>query len=340
MFRFGYPEYLWLMAIIPLLIGLYLLSRWLSVRAGRRFATGRALGRLLRDWSRTRSHLRAVMLFLALIFICMAMANPQWSARKEKVQVKASDVIIALDISNSMLAQDIAPSRLERSKRFASDLVQALSGDRIGLVLFAGYAYIQMPLTTDYGAALTFIRGVHPGLATTQGTDIGAAIEMAVRAYPPEDEYLRALVLITDGEDHEARALDNFVIAREAGILPFVVAAGTEEGAFIPVVLQGHEDYKRDEYGNPVRTRINEPFLQELATRGGGFAYNILDGEYVIQDIRNRIEAFEKRMTEQRSFTDFDSYYQYFLFPGVLLLILAWLTGERRSRERNQIPVG
>lgn len=334
MFRFEHPFFLWSFAIIPILIILYLLSRWLGTRAQRKFATDSAMMRLLGSWSHRKEVVRSVLLFTSLTMLCMALANPQWGVRREKVQAKAADIFIALDISNSMYAEDIAPSRLERSKKFATDLVNALRGERIGLILFAGNAYLQMPLTTDYAAAQIFIKSAHPGLATTQGTAIGEAIDLALRAYTEDDGHNKALILITDGENHEEGAMESMEKARDAGLIPFLVSVGTAEGAFIPVILQGREDYKRDENGNPVRSVVNEAFLKELAQAGNGTLYNIFDPDFVIKDIQTRIDDFDKREMEQRAFKDFESYYQYFLFPGICLLLLSWLIPtQRRIRQ-------
>ncbi len=331
MFRFEHPLFLWSFALLPVLIGLYFFSRWLSLRAQRKFATESAMTRLLGQWSQNREVIRSVLVFISIGLLCMSLANPQWGLRREKVQTKSADIFIALDISNSMYAEDIAPSRLERAKKFASDLVNALRGERIGLILFAGNAYLQMPLTTDYAAAEIFIRSAHPGLATTQGTAISEAIDLAMRAYIEDDGHNKALILLTDGENHEEGAIESMERARDAALIPFIISVGTSEGAFIPIVVQGREDYKRDENGNPVRTIVNEEFLKELAQVGNGTLYNIFDPEFVIRDIQSKIDEFDKREMEQRAFKDFESYYQYFLFGGILLLLISWLIRERKS---------
>ena len=330
MFRFEHPLFLWSFAILPLLIGLFLFSRWMSARAQGKFSTDNAMKRLLGQWSQGKELVRTILLFLGIALLCMALANPQWGVRREKVQAKAADIFIALDISNSMYAQDIAPSRLERAKKFAADLVHALRGERIGLILFAGNAYLQMPLTTDYAAAAIFIKSAHPGLATTQGTAIGEAINLAMRAFPEEDGHNKAMILLTDGENHEEGAIESMERARDAGLIPFLISVGMTEGAFIPVVVQGREDYKRDEQGNPIRTSVNEGFLKELAQAGDGMLYNIFNPEFVIRDIQEKIDAFDKREMEQQAFKDFESYYQYFLFGGILMLLVSWVVGEKK----------
>lgn len=332
MFRFEHPEALWYFVAVPVIIGIYLLSRWLSGRAERTFATEKAWSRLLSNWSRRWAGIRTVLLVAGIALLCMALANPQWGVRRESVQAKSADIFIALDISNSMYARDIAPSRMERAKKFAIDLIQALRGERIGLILFAGNAYLQMPLTTDYAAAELFVKSAHPGLATTQGTAIGEAIDLAMRAFVEEEGHQKALILLTDGENHEEGAVDAMANARNAGMIPFLISVGTTEGAMIPVVIQGREDYKRDETGAPVRSAVNEDFLRELAQTGRGHLYNILDADFVISDIREKVELLEKREMEQRAFRDFESYYQYFLLGAIVLLLASGMISGRRGR--------
>jgi len=267
------------------------------------------------------------------MLLCFSLANPQCGLRRETVMSKAADIFIALDISNSMLARDIAPSRLERAKRFARQLVNAFKGDRIGLIIFAGNAYLQMPLTTDYASAELFIRSAHPRLATSQGTAIGDAIELAMRAYEEDAPHHKALFLITDGENHEEGALEEMRKGREAGLVPFIISVGTIEGDFIPIEIQGREEYKRDENGNLVRTAVNEEFLRELARVGDGQLYSILDGQDVIDDIQLKMQALEKREMQQRAFKDYNSYYQYFLLAAILLFFAERMIGNRRKHE-------
>ncbi len=330
MFRFEHPEFFIAFIAIPLLLAVYFTMRWLQSRSSRSFATQKAWSRLTDQWSRGRVRFRIILLISSFVLLSFALANPQWGLRSETVMSKAADIFIALDISNSMLARDIAPSRLERSKRFAQELVNAFRGDRIGLIIFAGNAYLQMPLTTDYASAELFIRSAHPRLATSQGTSIGDAIKLAMRAYEEDAPHHKALFLITDGENHEEGALEEMRKGREAGLEPFIISVGTTEGDFIPIVVQGREDYKRDENGNPVRTAVNEVFLRQLAQEGGGQLYSILDGQDVIDDIKLKMQGLEKREMQQRAFKDYKSYYQFFLLAAILLLFAERIIGNRR----------
>ena len=335
MFRFENPEFLIAYAVVPVLLGLYYLMRWLRRRSAGKLATSGAWQRLISDWSSQKETLRIVLFLLAVTMLCTALVNPQWGLRRETVQAKAADIFIALDISNSMLAEDIAPSRLDRAKRFAQEFVDAFKGDRIGLILFAGNAYLQMPLTNDYASAELFIRSAHPRLASTQGTAIGDAIDLAMRAFEEDVDHQRALVIITDGENHEEGAIEEMTKGRQAGLVPFVVSVGTTEGAMIPIEVRGQTDYKRDESGVPVRTAVNEDFLRQLARAGSGELYSILDARSVIEDMRVKIDALEKREMEQRAFKEYRSFYQYFLFAGLLFLLIERLVGQKKRKESN-----
>jgi len=331
MFKFEHPAFLWSLAVVVVLAGVYWFSRWWSAKQRRVFATDLAISRLLREWSATKELFGSLITLMGVALLCMALANPQWGLRREKVEAKAADIFIALDISTSMYARDVAPSRLERAKKFTIDLIDALRGERIGLILFAGNAYLQMPLTTDYAAAELFVKSAHPGLASTQGTAIGEAIDLALRAYLEDDGHHKGLIIITDGENHEEGAIESMQKGRAAGLTPFIVTVGTTEGAFIPIVMQGREDYKRDDKGAPVRSAVNAEFLRELANAGAGYVYDIFDPDFVTNDIREKIDLLEKREMEQRAFKDFESYYQYFLLVGIVFMMAGWMIGTRRS---------
>ena len=334
MFRFEHPEYFIAFLVLPVLIGAIVLVRWLGNRYVNQLATREARQRLIADFSRRKALLGRLAALLGVMLLCIALANPQWGIKRETVQAKSADIFIALDISNSMLAEDVAPSRLERARKFARTLIQEFRGERLGLILFAGNAYLQMPLTSDYAAAELFLRSAHPRLATTQGTSIGEAIDLALRAYEEDEDHHKAFVLITDGENHEDGALESMEKGKNRNLIPFVVAVGTEEGGFIPMTIQGREDYKRDEQGNPVRTAINTRFLGELAAAGQGALYRLTDDAEIIEDMRSRIEGLEKREMEQRAFKEYESYYQYFLLAGILLLLFEMLIGNKLQRRQ------
>ena len=194
-----------------------------------------------------------------------------------------------------------------------------------------------MPLTNDYASAELFIESANPGLATTQGTAIGDAIRLAMRAFQEEVPHQKALVLITDGENHEEGALEAMRQGRELGLVPFVISVGTTEGELIPIEVNGRQDYKRDENGTPVRTAVNEDFLRQIAQEGGGALYSILDGEALLDEMRVKMAELEKQEMEQRAFSEYQSYYQYFLMIGLCLFVIQWLMGNARITTKPKV---
>lgn len=309
----------------------FMYLRWRK-RAIRHFGSARLMAKLMPDAARWKSSLKFSLLLLALTTLIVGWANPQWGTKREKTKRMSTDVFIALDISNSMLAEDTPPNRLERAKRLAEDLVEKLKGERIGIILFAGSAYLQMPLTTDYAAAELFFRSANTGLAGTQGTAIGEAVSLARRSFAENDKSHKALVLITDGEDHDGDAEEQVQSAKEEGVILFAIGVGTPEGAFIPFNYGTRQDYKRDESGQPVRSRLNEPMLIDLSEKGGGTYFHIAEGDKVIQTLKDRITNLEKREMEVRGFTAYESYFQYFLAAGLLLLIAEFLISYRKDK--------
>ena len=285
------------------------------------------------EFSDFRQGLKFVFLLLGLFFLIIGWSNPQWGTKKEKVKRRSVDVFIALDISQSMLAQDISPSRLERAKRFTQNLIEGLRGERIGTIIFAGNAYIQTPLTTDYSYASLLTRSANPDQAPTQGTAIADAVDLAERSFEEENKNHKALIIITDGENHDEEAVQRTGEANRNGLLVFTVGVGTTEGSFIPMYIGGRTDYKRDKSGQPVRTSLNETLMQELAQAGQGAYFNLDSGsEAVVQALQTRIDNIEKREFEQRVFNEFESYFQYFIALGLLFILLEFLLPYRRSK--------
>ena len=333
MFRFEHPEHLYALAIIPVLVGLFLVMWYYRKQAIRRFGGATLMRRIMPDFSRYKHGLKFGLLMVALLFLIVGWANPQWGLKKEKVKRKSVDVFIALDISRSMDAQDLSPSRLERAKRFTQDLITELRGERIGTIIFAGNAYLQTPLTTDYGAAELFMKSTNTGMAPSQGTAIADAIDLAERSFDEENKNHKALIIISDGENHDDVALNRARQANSDGLLIFTVGVGTTEGSFIPMTVAGRSDYKRDNTGNPIRSALNEEMLQDIADAGEGNYFNLNSGSSQVADaIRSRIDNIDKRELEQRVFNEYESYFQYFLGLAVLLILLEFMVSYRRNR--------
>ncbi|MCP3929067.1 MAG: VWA domain-containing protein [Bacteroidetes bacterium] len=333
MFRFEYIENLYAFVAIPILV-IFFIAMWHARKKSvLRFGSAGLMSQLMVGASRFKHPLKFTLLILALSFLIIGWANPQWGIKKEKVMRKSIDVFIALDISQSMLAEDVSPSRLERAKQFAQKLVQQLKGERIGTIIFAGNAYLQVPLTTDYSAVQLFLKSANPNMAPTQGTAIGDAIDLAERSFEEENKNYKAIVILTDGENHDDEALSRAETARDNGLLIFTVGIGTSEGSFIPVYAGGRQDYKRDRTGNPVRTRLDENVLRELSEKGDGVYFNLANNsDQVVEALQERIDRLEKREFEQRIFNEFESYFQYFIGVALFLIFIEFFISYRRSR--------
>lgn len=333
MFRFEHGEFLYALAIIPILILFFVWMRYDRKKALRRFGDEGLMAYLMPKLSGYKHTVKFILLMLAVTLLIIGWANPQWGIKKEKVKRKSVDVFIALDISKSMMAQDISPSRLDRAKRFTQSLIQELKGERIGTIIFAGNAYLQVPLTTDYAAAELFIKSANTNMAPSQGTAIVDAIDLAERSFEEENKNHKALIIITDGENHDDEALERAKQANANGLLIFTVGVGTTEGSFIPTIISGRKDYKRDQSGNPVRSKLNETMLNDLAEAGNGSYFNLLSGsDQVGEALRERIDGIEKREFEQRVFNEYESYFQYFIAFGLFLILIEFIISYRKNK--------
>ena len=333
MFRFEHPVFLYTLLVLPILAGLFFWARRRRDRQLARMGNPQLIQRLSPGISPVKPYVKLALLLLSLAFLIVGWANPQWGAKLEKVKRKSSDVFIALDISSSMLCNDISPNRLERAKRFTQQLVENLKGERIGLILFAGSSYLQMPLTTDYAAAMLFIRSATPESAPTQGTNLAEAIELADRSFEETNKNHKVLVVVSDGEAHDGEAAAAAENAYKNGLLIFTVGLGTDEGGFIPAIIGGRSDFKRDQNGEPVKTRIEEAALQAVPQSGKGAYFRLgNDAKDILTALKSDIDKVEKRELEERRFSEYESYFQYFLAIGLLLLLAEWTLSSRRGK--------
>ncbi len=325
MFRFEDISYIyWLPLILVLVVFVYLIYMWRAKKKAL-FGDKDLLKRLMPDSNNLRFWIKNVLVLLGFMFLIIAAANPQWGTKKESVKTQSADIFIAFDISQSMMAQDISPSRIERAKRFVEKLIQNLKGDRVGLIFFAGDAYLQMPLTNDYAAALVSIKSANPNMAGTQGTAIDEAINMAMKAYEEDVKHQRALIIISDGEDHDQDAIDKAKSGAENGLVIYTVGVGTEKGGYVPYVNRGRSEFKKDETGAPVTSKLNIPNLQEIARVGGGEIYLVNQGEDAIINLRSKMDRLQKREIEQKSFSEHNSYFQWFILIGLLAFLIDWI---------------
>ena len=332
MFKFEYPDHFYLLWALP--VGALLLAGYWSWRrrSVERLGEEALVKRLLPDMSPARFWLKNALFGIGLVLLTVSWANPQRGAKQQQATQESADVFIALDISQSMLARDIAPSRLEYAQVFAKKLVQTLEGERIGLIFFAGDAFLQMPLSTDYNFLMQSLQNAEPDLITEQGTAIPSAIDLAMQSFGDEPGGGRALVIITDGENHDEDAVERAEAAYEDGIVICTVGAGTTDGGPIPLGNSDFSEYKRDEDGEVVRTRLNQQLLFDLARAGGGQTFNIKQSDAALSALKQVVDGLEKREVTLRSYTEFESYFQWFLLPALLLLFIdTWIPFYRKN---------
>ncbi len=337
MFKFEYSYYFWVLALLPLLVGFFVWAWRVRMRALEQFGGVDAVRRMAPALSRYKHAVKFGMLLAAGLLLIVGLANPQWGSKRQPVKRKGIDVFIALDVSASMLAEDVSPNRMERAKRFGQQLVDKLAGNNIGVALFACNAFPAAPLTADYSFAKLAIRSASPDQAAEQGTSISAALDMAERSFSQENTTHKAIIVITDGEDHDGRAAERAEALYGQGTLTFTVGVGTSGGSFIPMLQNGRADFLRDNTGNPVRTHLDATTLEAVARAGGG-AYFSLDNnaEALAEDLRARIDTIEKREFEQRIFTDYESYFQLFIGAAFLILLAEFLMSYRSSSLRRR----
>lgn len=320
MFRFESPQYLYLLAVIVLftVIRMYAIHKQKSQL--RKFGDPQLLKQLMPDVSQLRSSLKFWMLQAALTILIITLARPQMGTRINHEKRNGIETIIAMDISNSMRAEDIVPSRLDRAKMMVENLVDHFTDDKIGLIVFAGDAFVQLPITSDFVSAKMFLSNVDPSMMQTQGTDIASAIQMATHSFTQEEGIGKAIIIITDGEDHEGGALAAAEEAKKKGMRVYVLGIGTTEGAPIPV--PGTGDYMKDNTGNTVMSALNEDMCRQVAAAGGGAYIHVTNNSNAQQQLDKELEMLAKKETESVVYSDFDEQFQAFALIALLLLIL------------------
>jgi len=337
MFRLGNIEYLWGLLIIPFLILIFIWSRIARRRALKKFGNQETLEQLMPFRSKSRPVFKFVILMLALAFFIVGIARPQFGSKLKTVKREGVELIIALDVSNSMMAEDIQPNRLERAKRAISRLVDRLNDDKIGLIVFAGDAYTQLPITSDYNSAKLFLNSVNTQIVPKQGTAIGAAINLAMNSFTPEGEANKAIIIITDGENHEDDAVSVAQDALDKGIIVHTIGMGLPSGSPIPVLRGGQTDYLKDRDGNVVITKLNEPMLEQIAAAGEGIYVRANNAQVGLNALFDEINKLEKQEMESRTYSEYDDQFQYFFAAGLILLLLEFIILERKNKYLMKI---
>ena len=319
MFRFEDPIYLYLLAVIPVLV----VIRWLMVRQQkkrlRQFGDPDLVKELMPDVSRFRPLVKFCLLLMVLSLLIVMLARPQFGTKISHEKRTGIETIIAMDISNSMLAEDVTPSRLDRAKMMVENLVDNFTNDKIGLIVFAGDAFIQLPITSDYVSAKMFLSSIDPSMMATQGTDIAAAISMASHSFTQEEGIGKAIIVITDGEDHEGGALEAAKEAKDRDHRVYVLGVGSPKGAPIPV---GNGDYMKDNTGQTVMTGLNEEMCRQIAQAGGGAYIHVENNSSAQEKLDEELDKLAKKETETTIYSDYDEQFQAVGIIALLLLII------------------
>jgi len=332
LFRFAHTYYFYLFLVIPVLAGLMILFLFWKKRMLARYGEWNVIRRLMPEYSVAKTVVKFIVVSLALAALVVALADPQTGSKLEKVKRKGIDLMICLDVSNSMLAQDIKPNRLERAKQAIMRLIDNLEGDRIGIIVFAGKAYTQLPITTDYAAAKMFTSTINTGIIPTQGTAIGEALEMAAGSFG-ESKHNKAIVVITDGEDHEGNVLEQADAIIKKNITIYAIGMGLPEGVPIPLYSGDVQiGYRKDRDGQTIMTKLDETLLQQLASVGKGMYVRATTSETGLGKIFDDISRIEKSEIEEKQFSDYEDRFQYFTALALFLLILDLFVFERKTR--------
>ena len=329
-FRFEHIKFLIGLAALPLLLLLFIwVIRW-KKKMQKKIGDPQLVAALVKNYSAVKFAVKFIFIFIAFALIVVAAANLQRPGVTDNINRKGVDVMVALDVSNSMLADDIKPSRLEKAKQFVTKLMDKMDNDRIGLVLFAGRAYMQMPLTTDHGAAHMYIQNAGPDAVPAQGTVIGEALKISNSGFNSKERKYKSIVLISDGEEHDPEALKMAQSLAHSGVMINAVGIGSPEGS--PIIDNTTHEARKDAEGNTIITKLNEPELQQLAQNTNGIYVRLEDADDAAAKITAQLATIEQKATGDKSFTDYKSYFQWFMAAALLFLLIETFIPERKMK--------
>lgn len=333
MFRFESDIWLYALLVIPvLLLVFWFNARWRK-NVLKQLGDAEILQNLMPTLSKALPRWKRLLFTLSIAFVLIGMANPQIGTKYEEVKRDGFELMICLDVSNSMLAEDLTPNRLERAKQAISRLVDRLKNDKIGIVVFAGEAYIQLPMTVDHSAAKLFLRSIDTDIVPTQGTAIGKAIELAMGSFSTSSKSNKSIIVITDGENHEDDALKQASAATELGIKVHTIGIGSVDGAPIPTYVRGQKlGYRKDREGNTVVTKLNETMLQQVAAAGEGTYVRANNSRTGLDVLMDELEGMQREEFESKMFTSYEDRFQYFIAVALLLLLIEVLLPSRKLK--------
>ena len=329
MFRFADPNVLYLLIILPFVAIFYFYSNYRCTKRLRKYGDPELLSMLMPEASAHRPVFKFWVLWIALGLSIVMLARPQFGTRLEKVKRSGIETIIALDISNSMLAEDVVPSRLEKAKSLISRLVSNFNDDKVGLIVFAGDAFTQLPITSDYISAKMFLESITPSLISSQGTNIGEAIRLAIKSFTPQEKIGRAIIVITDGENHEGGAVEAAKEAASKGMKVFVLGIGSPDGS--PIPLEGSNDYRKDNQGNVIVTRLNEQMCREVAQAGNGVYIRVDNSSSAQSLLQKEIDKLTKSDLESTVYSNYNEQFPALAWIIIVLLIIEVVVLDKKN---------
>lgn len=337
MFRFANPDFLYLLFILPVLIAFYVYAIILKKKAIKKYGNPELLAELMPEVSPKRQHLKFWLLFGAITMVIFVIAGPQFGSKLETVKRQGVEIMVCLDVSNSMLAEDVSPNRLDKAKQMLSKLTDGFKDDKMGLIVFAGDAFTQLPITSDYISAKMFLSSINPSMVSTQGTAIGSAINLAMRSFTPSETSDKTIILITDGENHEDDAVKAAANAAEKNIHVNIVGMGDPKGSPIPVA--GASNYMKDKEGNVVITKLNEQMCQEIAAAGHGMYVRADNTNSALKALQSEIEKMNKSELDSKVYSEYNEQFQTLAWIALILLIAEFLTLDRKNRIFRKVKL-
>jgi len=333
LFRFANPDFLYLLLMLPVMVIFFILNEARKRKLLKRIGDGELVNRLIPDMSKVRPSVKFILQLIGIALMIIILARPQFGSKLEEIKKEGVEVIIAMDVSNSMLAEDIQPNRLTRAKQALTRLIDNLDNDKIGLIVFAGDAYTQIPITTDYISAKMFLSAIGPEMVPKQGTAIGSAIDLGMRSFSPGEGKSRAMIIITDGENHEDDPVSKSEEAAKAGIVIHTIGIGSADGVPVPVTTGGKRDYLKDNDGNTVITRLDEDILRKIAIAAGGSYVRASNSNIGLDEVFNEIKKMKKQELESKMYTEYNDQFQIFAAVALFLLLLDFIIMERKNRR-------
>lgn len=335
--QFANPLFLYALLVIPVLILIYIFTQISKKKSLDRFGDSNVISNLMPLVSKRRGGIKFGIILTVLFLVIVSIARPQFGSKLREVTTEGVEIIIALDVSNSMLAEDIKPNRLEAAKRSISKMLENLDNDKIGLIVFAGNAYTQVPVTTDYTATKMLLSTLSTNMVQEQGTAIGQAIELATKSYSPDNETNKALIVITDGENHEDNPIEAAREAHEKGIVIYTIGLGDTKGT--PIPLPGTSNYRKDNDGSVIMTKLNETMLIEIANAAEGKYIRANNMRIGLNALYEEIEKLDKMEMESVVYDEYEDIFQYLIFLAILLLVLDYVILNRKNKKLEKFKI-